>query len=131
MTSFDEYITNLKLEAERGSTPNYSVPLEKFIKVADNIAARVSGINPGLSMTVYLLSDITIRYKKGALRAGAEIHADEPFRLAIHKSYLESPRSRFDHRSEAMSRNSYRLPTFITRCQVPYVHDMGERTVDR
>ena len=59
MNSFEEYISSLKLEAERGSTPNYSVPLDRFIRVADTIAQKVSDINPEPSMctTESLTSD--------------------------------------------------------------------------
>ena len=52
MSSFEEYISNLKLEAERGSAPNHKVPLDKFIKVADSIALRVTDIHPEHSMTI-------------------------------------------------------------------------------
>jgi hypothetical protein len=50
MSTFDEYIVNLKAEAERGSTPNFDVPIEKFINVADNIAGRVQSSDPTHSM---------------------------------------------------------------------------------
>jgi hypothetical protein len=52
MSSFEEYISNLKLEAERGSAPNHKVPLDKFIKVADSIAQRVTDTHPEHSMTI-------------------------------------------------------------------------------
>lgn len=51
MTSFEEYINSLKEEAERGSNPNSSIALDKFIKVADNIVCRVKDIEPIPSMT--------------------------------------------------------------------------------
>jgi hypothetical protein len=50
MSSFDDYINNLKAEAERGSAPNYNVALEKFIRVADNISGRIGDVEvvPGM-----------------------------------------------------------------------------------
>jgi hypothetical protein len=51
MNTFDDYINNLKAEAERGSTPNYNVPLEKFIRVADNIATRITDVQVQTSMS--------------------------------------------------------------------------------
>jgi hypothetical protein len=50
MSTFDEYIVNLKAEAERGSAPNFDIPIDKFIRVADNIAGRVDASDPEPSM---------------------------------------------------------------------------------
>lgn len=43
---FDEYITSLKAESERGAVPNNEVPLEKFIQVARNILKKIEDLNP-------------------------------------------------------------------------------------
>jgi len=49
---FDKYIENLKAESERGAVPNNSISIGKFIRVADNIIAKLEEIQPVFSMHV-------------------------------------------------------------------------------
>ena len=50
MKDFEKYIENLKAESERGAIPNNSIPISKFIKVADNIIGKIEEIQPVASM---------------------------------------------------------------------------------
>lgn len=43
---FDEYISSLKVESERGAVPNNEVPLERFIQVARNILKKIEDLKP-------------------------------------------------------------------------------------
>jgi proteasome lid subunit RPN8/RPN11 len=49
--SFDDYLTSLKEEAERGSTPNHSIEIDKYIKVSQNLERRINEIEPVESMS--------------------------------------------------------------------------------
>ena len=61
MTNFDDYINNLRAEADRGSAPNHTIPIKKFIGVADNIKGRIAEIKPVASMCIYVRTFHTFR----------------------------------------------------------------------
>lgn len=65
MTSFEEYINSLKEEAERGSNPNNTIALDKFIRVADNIVNRVLDYDPVPSMIFVHVFGVKFRLEKG------------------------------------------------------------------
>ncbi len=50
LMNFEEYLESLKAESERGAIPNDTVPLEKFVLVADNIASKIEESKPVESM---------------------------------------------------------------------------------
>jgi hypothetical protein len=55
--NFEEYLESLKGESERGAIPNATVPLEKFVSVADNIASKIQETNPIQSTRSHLLTE--------------------------------------------------------------------------
>lgn len=61
MKTFQDYLDDLKLEAERGSSPNYKIPIEKFIGVADNISSRIQEVKPveSMSYVIFFIVQIT------------------------------------------------------------------------
>lgn len=65
MSSFEEYINSLKEEAERGSNPNSTIALDKFIRVADNIVNRVLDYDPVPSMIFVNAFRVKFRLEKG------------------------------------------------------------------
>lgn len=64
---FDEYISSLKAESERGAVPNNEVPLEKFINVARNILKKLEDLRPVPSMIVPPSVRLVVRFTQGAV----------------------------------------------------------------
>ena len=62
--SFDEYITSLKAEAERGSSANHNVEIGKYIKVSQNIEKRINEIEPIESMSCNIFMRFYLDSKK-------------------------------------------------------------------